>query len=92
MAVKETIYPALAVNPNAANWLAAIAADSLALLKLVPPQPRLAPVPLVPTPDPRVRPVTVRLGPLVARVSGEMPKLFAPPGSEWRSQPASTPV
>src|ERR1035437_900480 len=66
-----------------------MAAAELVSVNVLPPHARPAAVPLVPMPDPRVRPTTVRLDALMVGASGEGPKLFAPPASPLTSQPAS---
>jgi hypothetical protein len=63
-----------------------IAAASLDDVQVLPPQPRAAPVPLVPTPLPRVNPPTERLALLTVAANGELPQAVTP----LVSQPAST--
>jgi hypothetical protein len=63
-----------------------IAAASLDDVHVLPPHPRAAPVPLVPTPLPRVKPPTARLPPLTVAASGELPQAETP----LVSQPART--
>ena len=87
--MKDTAKPAAAVTVKVANWLAVIAAASVVLIKLLPPHARAAPVPLTPTPGPRVRPPTVKCGSLLVAASGDVPKLFAPPGCGLTSHAAS---
>ena len=78
--LNETRNPAAAVTVKVATWLAAAAAAWVLLTKLLPPQALPAPVPDVPTPAPRVSPLTVTWGSAVVTGNGEAPKLLTPPG------------
>src|SRR5438105_13172049 len=89
MPVNETWNPAAGVSVNVTYWLAAIADAWSGELNVLPPQARAAAVPLVPMPEPRVSPPTVTLAPMVVGVSGEGPKLPAPPGNVLRSHAAT---
>src|SRR5256885_9134175 len=85
MFVKEILYPVTGEMAKVTNWPATMALPLLALVQLVPPQARAAPVPLVVTPGPRVSPVTVTPVALVMGGSGEIPKFVCP----LTSHPAS---
>src|SRR5436309_1517365 len=76
-----------AASVNVTNWLAAMAAAAVEPVKALPPKARAAPVPVVPTPEPRVRPPTVTAAAVVGG-RGEGPKLFVPPGRPCTSQAA----
>src|ERR1700742_4171027 len=65
-----------------------MAAAAVLLVKPVPPQAPPAPVPLCVTPEPRVRPLAVKLGATIVGLRGDVPK--SP--SVLTSQPTSVPV
>src|SRR5271165_455747 len=87
MPESESTYPGWACTENVAKSFAAIAAASVvaAVLKLLPPQACAPPVPVVPIPEPRVRPTAVVFAIKLVATSGEGPKLLAPPASPEKS-------
>ena len=73
MVVNDTWKPEAAVTVNVAYWFAVMAPASVVAVQFTPPQARFAAVPLVPTPDPRVRPPTVTLASLAVGANGDGP-------------------
>ena len=78
----------MAVTAKVAKLPAVMASASVEASNPLPPHAVEAAVPVVVTPDPRVRPVTVMLPALVDGASGEAPK----PEEPCTSQPARTSV
>ena len=73
-ALKETLYPELALKANVANWFPLIAFAWLVDAQFTPPQALPAGEPDVPTPVPLVNPVdTVILVVVVVAVIGDVP-------------------
>src|SRR6185295_15269752 len=77
-----------AVTVKVANRFAVTAAAALASVQPTPPHALAAPVPEVPTPDPRVNAPTVTFGDEIVGAKGDVPKSPNPPGSGCMSQPA----